>query len=267
MLAQNIAHLTLIGGVALILALVTAGAAKGVIGVGMPIVAMPLVSHIIDLPAAVALLSIPLVLSNLRQAIEGGGTVAALRQLAPLLLGFCVGIVVGVKVLMSLDDAWLKPLAGSALLLAGLTVVAKPGLTLSSRGEKVAAPIAGLLGGVFGGLAALSGPIVFIYLLATSRDKDLFVKHASLYLVFASAVLALLLSRYGHLTLADAGVSLVSVLPVMAGMALGVKIRQHVPIKLFRLLILSVVIASAVDLIVAPLLPSLAFFASTGQPA
>ena len=53
------------------LALVTAGAAKGLIGVGMPIVAMPLVSHIIDLPAAVALLSIPLVLSNLRQAIEG----------------------------------------------------------------------------------------------------------------------------------------------------------------------------------------------------
>jgi len=37
-----------------------------------------------------------------------------------------------------------------------------------------------------------------------------------------AVVLALLLSQYGHLTLADAGVSLVSALPVMAGMALGV---------------------------------------------
>jgi uncharacterized membrane protein YfcA len=258
LLVQNVAQLTLGGGVALLLALVAAGAAKGLIGVGMPIVAMPLVSHIIDLPAAVALLSIPLVLSNLRQAVEGGGTVAALRQMAPLLLGFCVGIVVGVTVLMSLDDAWLKPLVGCALLLAGLTVVVKRDLTLSPTGERVAAPIAGALGGVFGGLAALSGPIVFIYLLATARDKNLFVKHASLYLVFASAVLLLVMSSYAHITLADAGVSLVSVLPVMVGMAVGAKIRPHVPIKFFRLLILLAVFASAVDLIVAPFLKSFA---------
>jgi uncharacterized membrane protein YfcA len=258
LLVQNIAQLSLAGGVALLLALLTAGAAKGLIGVGMPIVAMPLVAHIIDLPAAVALLSIPLVLSNVRQAVEGGGTVSALRQMAPLLLGFCVGIVVGVKVLLLLDDAWLKPLVGCALLLAGLTVVAKPDLRLSPAGQRVVAPIAGALGGVFGGLAALSGPIVFVYLLATSRDKDLFVKHASLYLVFASAVLLLVMSRYAHLTLADAGISLVSVLPVMVGMALGAKVRPHVPVKLFRFLILLVVFASAVDLIAAPLLRSLA---------
>jgi len=254
LLVQNVAQLTLAGGLALLLALVTAGAAKGLIGVGMPIVAMPLVSHIIDLPAAVALLSIPLVLSNLRQAVEGGGTMVALRRMAPLLLGFCVGIVIGVKMLMSLDDAWLKPLVGCALLLAGFTVVAKPDLTLSPLGQRVAAPIAGMLGGVFGGFAALSGPIVFVYLLATSNDKDLFVKHASLYLVFASAVLFLVMSRYARITLADAGISLVSVLPVMVGMALGAKIRPHVPIKLFRLLILLVVFASAADLIAAPFL-------------
>jgi hypothetical protein len=69
-------------------------------------------------------------------------------------------------------------------------------------------------------------------------------------------------SRYDHLTFAESGASLVSVLPVMAGTALGVKIRRHI----FPFLIFSMVIASAVDLIVAPLLPSVAFFASTGQP-
>ncbi len=258
MLVQNVAQLTVSGGLALLLALIAAGAAKGLIGVGMPIVAMPLISHIIDLPAAVALLSIPLVLSNLRQAIEGGGTAAALRRLAPLLIGFCGGIVVGVQMLMSLDDAWLKPLVGCVLLLAGLSVVAKPDLKLSPTGERVAGPIAGALGGVFGGLAALSGPIVFVYLLAISRDQNLFVKHASLYLVFASAVLLLVMGSYAQITLADAGVSLVSVLPVMIGMALGARIRGHVPIKLFRLLILLVVFASAGDLIAAPLLRALA---------
>ena len=257
MLVQNIAQLTLGGGVALLLALVFAGTAKGLIGVGMPIVAMPLVSHVIDLPAAVALLSIPLVLSNLRQAVEGGGTLAALRQMAPLLLGFCLGIVVGVKVLMSLDASWLKPVVGCALLLAGITAVAKPELTLSPREERVVAPIAGALGGIFGGLAALSGPIVFVYLLATSRDKNLFVKHASLYLVFASTVLLLVMSSHADVSLADAGISLASALPVLAGMALGSKVRPYVSIRLFRLLILLVVFASAADLIATPFLRSL----------
>jgi uncharacterized membrane protein YfcA len=66
------------------------------------------------------------------------------------------------------------------------------------------------------------------------------------------------MGSYAHITLADAGVSLVSVLPVMLGMALGARIRPRVPIRLFRLLILLVVFASAIDLIVAPLLKSLA---------
>lgn len=106
------------------------------------------------------------------------------------------------EVLLSLDDALLKPLVGCALLLAGLSVVAKPDLRLSPAGERVAGPIAGAL--------------------------------------------------------ADAGLSLVYVLPVMLGMVLGTRIRPRVPIRLFRLLILLVVFAGAIDLIVAHLLKSLA---------
>jgi uncharacterized membrane protein YfcA len=96
--------------------------------------------------------------------------------------------------------------------------------------------------------------MVFVYLLATSQDKALFVKRASLYLVFASAMLLLVMSRYACLTLADVGLSLASVLPVMTGMMLGTKIRRYVPGKLFRYLILMVVFASAVDLVAAPVL-------------
>ena len=249
MLAYSISHLTLLGGVGLLLALVAAGAAKGLIGVGMPIVAMPLVSHFIDLPAAVALLSVPLILSNLRQAVEGGGTTAAVWRLTPILAGFCAGIVVGVSLLLTLDGAWLKPLVGAALLFAVTAVVMKPERTLTPTGERIAGPIAGLLGGLFGGVAALPGPIVFVYLLATPQGKDSFVKLASVYLVCSSAALALVLSRFDHLTLADACVSLASVIPVLVGMALGAQIRPHVPAKLFRLLILGVVVVSAIDLL------------------
>ena len=260
MLVYSITHLTLLGGIGLIVALTAAGAAKGLIGVGMPIVAVPLVSHFVDLPAAVALLSIPLILSNLRQAAEGGGTIVALGRLMPVLAGFCGGIVIGVSLLLSLNGAWLKPLIGLALLAAVTAMITKPELTLSRGGEQVVGPIAGLLGGLFGGLAALPGPIVFVYLLTTARGKDSFVKLASVYLVCASVVLALVLSHFGHLTLADAGVSLASVIPVFVGMTLGAKVRPHVPAKLFRLLILGVVVVSAIDLIFTGI-----FFASSSR--
>jgi uncharacterized membrane protein YfcA len=210
MLAYSITNLSLLGGVGLLLALMTAGAAKGLIGVGMPIVAMPLVSHFIDLPSAVALLSVPLVVSNMRQAVEGGGTMSALQQLTPVLLGFAVGIFIGVGILINLEGAWLKPLVGFALLAAVTAAVMKPNLTLSPSAERIVGPIAGLLGGLFGGIAALPGPIVFVYLLATPRGNSAFVKMASLYLVCSSAVLALVLSRFGHLTFSDVGISLAS---------------------------------------------------------
>lgn len=51
--------------VALAFSLVLAGAVKGTIGVGMPIVALPLLSAFLEVRAAVALLSLPLILSNI----------------------------------------------------------------------------------------------------------------------------------------------------------------------------------------------------------
>ena len=55
-----------------VVSLLIAGLLKGVIGVGMPVVAFPLLSMLVDVQTAVMLLSVPLVLSNIPQALEGG---------------------------------------------------------------------------------------------------------------------------------------------------------------------------------------------------
>ena len=59
---------------AVVCSLIVAGLLKGIIGVGMPIVALPLLSLFIDVKSAVMLLSMPLVFSNVPQALEGGKT-------------------------------------------------------------------------------------------------------------------------------------------------------------------------------------------------
>ncbi|MFZ1190017.1 MAG: hypothetical protein WAO16_13675 [Pseudolabrys sp.] len=56
---------------AVVCSLIVAGLLKGVIGVGMPVVALPLLSLFIDIKLAAMLLSMPLIFSNVPPALLG----------------------------------------------------------------------------------------------------------------------------------------------------------------------------------------------------
>src|SRR5882757_8158480 len=92
----------------LAVSLVIAGLVKGVIGVGMPVVAFPLLSMLVDVQTAVMLLSVPLVLCNIPQALEGGLVPQTLWSLAPVLVGLVPGVWIGVAVLLNVDPAAAK---------------------------------------------------------------------------------------------------------------------------------------------------------------
>ena len=101
---------------AVVCSLIVAGLLKGIIGVGMPVVALPLLSLFIDVKSAAMLLSMPLIFSNLPQALEGGKTGRCLMQLMPVIFGMIPGLFLGVRVLLALD-------ANVAKIIAGLVVI------------------------------------------------------------------------------------------------------------------------------------------------
>jgi hypothetical protein len=57
---------------AVICSLIVAGLLKGTIGVGMPVVALPLLSLFIDIKSAAMLLSMPLIFRTVPHAIDAG---------------------------------------------------------------------------------------------------------------------------------------------------------------------------------------------------
>ena len=61
---------------------VLGGIVKGVVGIGLPLVLIPLLTPVLDMPVAVALLTVPMIATNIGQAAEGGHTVAAARRSA-----------------------------------------------------------------------------------------------------------------------------------------------------------------------------------------
>jgi len=76
----NLIDLPLFAIMMLAAVLFAAGMTKGVIGVGLPIVAVPLLSMIVPLPTAVAIVAIPLLLTNLTQACTGDPSLSRSRR-------------------------------------------------------------------------------------------------------------------------------------------------------------------------------------------
>jgi uncharacterized membrane protein YfcA len=118
---------------AVVCSLIVAGLLKGVIGVGMPVVALPLLSLFIDIKSAAMLLSMPLIFSNVPQALEGGKTGRCLMQLMPVILGMVPGLFLGVRVLLALDANVAKIIAGVVLMVVGGVTLLAPKLQLQSR--------------------------------------------------------------------------------------------------------------------------------------
>src|ERR1043165_2127504 len=93
---------------------------------------------------------------------------------------------------------------------------------------------AGFCGGLLGGIAALSGPLVFIFLLAKGLSVRAFTKEASMFLVVSSVLLALALTSSRQFDGRDVLISPLATAPVVVGMLVGQKVRDVIPADAFK---------------------------------
>src|SRR6266404_9520594 len=257
---------------AVVCSLIVAGLLKGIIGVGMPVAALPLLSLFIDIKSAAMLLSMPLIFSNLPQALEGGKTGRCLVQLMPVILGTIPGVFLGVRVLLALDADVARMIAGLVLMgVGGVTLFAptrrrslrelrrvpvrqsalarRRELQIQSRLVLPTGVIFGFFGGILGGIAAMAGPLVFIFLLAKGLRGKAFTKEASLYLVVSAGLLAILLTASHEFSWLDLAVSTAAMVPVVLGMSVGQQLRDKIAPETFRTLVLIAVIAAGAELV------------------
>ena len=235
--------------VLLAIGLVIAGLAKGVIGVGMPVVAFPLLSMLVDVPTSVMLLSMPLVLSNIPQALEGGFVARTLWSLAPVLVGMIPGVWIGVAVLLYVDPAVANIAAGAVVILVAALNLLAPKLQVRQRMIGPVGLGAGFCGGLLGGIAAMAGPLVFIFLLAKGLSGRAFTKEASMFLVVSSILLASALMSSRQFDWRDIVISTLATAPVVLGMLVGQKLRDAIPADAFRKLVVLAVLVSGAQLV------------------
>lgn len=239
-------HPVLVG---VVLSLILAGFTKGAIGVGMPIVALPLLMLFVDVKMAVVLLTVPLIVTNIPQALEGGKTTSAARDLLPVLFGIVPGLLAGVYVLLHSSTPIATFSAGIALILVAALMLASAKVVIPEAHSAGFGTIAGFLGGILGGVAALPGPIVFMYLIGRGLRGKAFTKEASLFLVIASGMLAIILGSSESVSSYEWGLSVAALMPVGLGMLFGQRLRDWISPEAFKRLVLIVVILSGAGLV------------------
>ena len=211
-----------------------AGAVKGVIGLGLPTIAMGLLGLAMSPAQAAALLIVPSTLTNLWQLAAGGHLLGLMRRLGPMLAMIFVGTLLGSAWLGIDSGPWAVHALGAALVVYALYGLIGPVLRVAREREGWLGPLCGLVTGV---VTAATGVFVmpavpYLQSLGLSRDEMI----QALGLSFTVSTLALALGLAGQDALGGQalGASLLMLAPALLGMLGGQWLRQRISAALFK---------------------------------
>src|SRR5918996_408179 len=133
------------------LTFVLAGLVKGVVGMGLPTVAMGLLGLVMPPVQAAALLVVPSLVTNVWQLIAGPRVTALLKRFATMMLGVCLGTVLGIGLLTGSATTLAATALGGVLAAYGAIGLISARFTVSARSEGWLSPLIGLITGVLTG--------------------------------------------------------------------------------------------------------------------
>lgn len=220
--------------VACAVAVLAGGTVKGVVGIGLPLVALPVMANFIPIPKAIALLILPSFATSVWQSFHGGLFASSVRRFWPLLLGIGAGTAISVRMLATFDVKALYLILGAIVVVFATVLHRRLVFTVAPRAEPWLAPAAGVASGLVGGLSMLFGTVYAMYLSGLKLGKEALVAAISLANVWATLVLAAAMARYDLLGGTDLAASLLALVPAFGGVLLGTWLRRYINESLFR---------------------------------
>ncbi|MCH4248725.1 MAG: sulfite exporter TauE/SafE family protein [Acinetobacter populi] len=213
-----------------------AGMVKGTIGLGLPTIAMGLLTLFISPLQAAALLLIPSMLTNVWQLFAEGAFLALIRRFFWLLCGIVVGTIWSIFPTLGSAHGYLSEiLLGSMLLLYGLYGLFAKNMPNLSRYERFLSPVIGYLGGA---LIVATGVIVIPiapYFQSLYLKKNELVQALGLVFTLSTVCLGIFLYQNPSLSfIADIKLSSLALIAALLGMHLGKRLRDRISEQKFR---------------------------------
>lgn len=235
--------------VAVAVAMMVGAFLKGVTGMGLPPIAIPVLAGVVGIERAVIIMAIPTAVTNAWLVWRYRDHFGQTRRLPTLVGTGTVAAVAGAWLLVRIDE---RPLALIVAALVGAYVVAllrNPDMELSGRTARVATAPVGVVGGALQGATGLSGAVLATYLHALRLPQAAFVLSISLlFLVFAlgQAGGLVLVGRYTPAVLAE---SLLATAFAMVFLPLGSRLAPRLSRQAFDRVVLAVLVLSSAKLV------------------
>jgi uncharacterized membrane protein YfcA len=244
----HLAHLVLITCVFLL-----AGAVKGVVGLGLPTVAVGLLGIVMAPREAAALLVVPSLVTNVWQLAAGPAFMPLARRLWPMLAGIVAGTLAGGPLAAGVDARDAAAILGGALVLYAGAGLASFTLQVPPAFERIAGPLAGIATGIVSAATGVFVIPVVPYLQGLKLERDALIQALGLAFTTSTVALAASLLLSGDYPAGAAGQSFWALLPAMAGMWGGQWIRARIEPALFRRCFFSGVLLLGLHLMLRPL--------------
>ena len=212
-----------------------AGMIKGTIGLGLPAVAMGLLTLLISPFQAATLLIVPSMVTNVWQLFAEGHVLRLVRRFWSLLIGIIVGSIWSVFPTLGHGEFQSEALLGGMLTLYGLYGLFAKNMPNLAPYEKYLSPVIGYLGGA---LTVATGVIVIPvvpFLQSLHLKRDDLVQSLGLAFTVSTLCLAVFLQQNPIEAMPfDYKMALIALFPALVGMWLGTKIRYRIPEQKFR---------------------------------
>jgi len=207
---------------------------KGVVGMGMPIVAMGLFGLVMPTVEGAALLVVPALVTNIWQAARGPGVLPLARRLWSMLVTLCIGTWLGIGFMTGSAQAWAPAALGAVMALYALMALYAPRFTVPGRHEAWASPAVGLSTGLIAGGTGLFVVPMVPYMSAIGLTKDELIQGLGICFVVCAIALGAALGAHGQITPALAWASALALIPAAVGMYLGQRLRDRLRPETFR---------------------------------
>lgn len=211
-----------------------AGWVKGVVGMGLPAVAMGALGLAMPPAQAAALLVVPSLVTNIWQLATGPAFGRIARRLLVMMLFICMGTAIGIGFLTGSSSRWPSLALGSVLAIYALVGLFLPRLAVHARQEAILGPVVGGITGVLTGATGVFVMPAVPYLSALGFTKDELIQALGLSFTVSTVALAAGLGAAGGFTQDLALGSAAAVIPALAGMFLGQAVRDKLEPHAFR---------------------------------
>ena len=215
-------------------AFLVAGFSKGVVGMGLPPIAIGLMTFALPLDDALAIMTLPTLATNAWQAFYGGHFRAMLKRFWMLGVTAVVGVLLIAWAFGKLGSPGAVAWLGVVLVVYAVIALAAWRPRVKRAWETWSNPLFGFASGAIAGVTGIAAVPFLPYMQSLELTKDELVQALGILFVFIIGAIAVALVGKGSFDLANTVSGLLANIPAFLGVWLGQKARNAVSPETFR---------------------------------